>query len=72
MITEHCILIGAVATLYCENGTGGPIVFLHGAAFGLIRQLDLKQNPTQTSTRPRIRPKNGRLQIGMLAGMKSE
>lgn len=35
-------------------------------------KLDLKQNPTQTSTRPRISPNNGRLQIGMVAGMKSE
>lgn len=35
-------------------------------------KLDPKQNPTQTSTRPRISPKNGRLQIGMAAGFKSE
>lgn len=35
-------------------------------------KLDLKQNPTQTSTRPRISPKTGRLQIGRVAGMKSE
>lgn len=28
-------------------------------------KLDLKQNPAQTSTRPRIRPKSGRSEIGM-------
>jgi len=36
------------------------------------RKLDLKQNPIQTSNRPRISPRNGRLQIGTPAGMKSE
>ncbi|SFL25304.1 IstB-like ATP binding protein, partial [Mesorhizobium albiziae] len=36
------------------------------------RKLDRKRNPIQTSTRPRISPKNGRLQIGTPAGMKSE
>jgi DNA replication protein DnaC len=35
-------------------------------------KLDLKRNPIQTSNRPRISPRNGRLQIGTPAGMKSE
>ncbi|MER8480872.1 alpha/beta hydrolase [Mesorhizobium sp. M1163] len=46
MITEHRISVGGVGTSYCENGTGGPIVFLHGVGFGadgkssFVRQLN--------------------------------
>ncbi|RWP24489.1 alpha/beta hydrolase [Mesorhizobium sp.] len=46
VITEHRISVGGVATSYCENGAGEPILFLHGAGFGtqgkssFVRQLN--------------------------------
>ncbi|MER9645223.1 alpha/beta hydrolase [Mesorhizobium sp. M0239] len=46
MISEHRISVGGIATSYCENGVGEPIIFLHGAGFGaegkssFIRQLN--------------------------------
>ncbi|WP_245479153.1 MULTISPECIES: alpha/beta hydrolase [unclassified Mesorhizobium] len=46
MITEHRMSVAGISTSYCENGTGEPIVFLHGAGFGaegkssFVRQLN--------------------------------